>query len=101
MDGGLTSSLSDWILDECFAGTTKAVSDKFISVAICCLEASEMSFSSKHTAAGFPPYGCIEIFSSNFYIFTCKHIQVFKEKINVDMERFILNAINTYQKALP
>ena len=43
------------IIDDTFAGTTKAVSDKFISVAIFCFDASEISFSSKHTAAGLPP----------------------------------------------
>ena len=36
-------------------GTTNAVSDKFISVAIFCFSSSEMSFSSRQTAAGFPP----------------------------------------------
>ena len=36
-------------------GTTNAVSDKFISVAIFCFSSSEMSSSSRQTAAGLPP----------------------------------------------
>lgn len=34
--------------------STNAVSDKFISAAICCLTASSKAISSKQTAAGFP-----------------------------------------------
>ena len=36
-------------------GTTNAVSDKFISVAIFCFSSSEISFSRRQTAAGLPP----------------------------------------------
>ena len=33
---------------------TKAVSDRFISAAICCIRSSESVSSGMHTAAGFP-----------------------------------------------
>ncbi len=36
-------------------GTTKAVSERFISAAMRCFSASEMSRVSRHTAAGLPP----------------------------------------------
>ena len=55
VQGWSTSLHSISIIDETLAGTTNAVSDKFISVAIFCFNASGISFSSKHTAAGFPP----------------------------------------------
>lgn len=40
-----------------FAGSTKAVSDRFISAPMCCIMAASILVSSKQTAAGLPPKG--------------------------------------------